>query len=574
MILALFTLFSGLAISSVAIYYSVLGLAAIFAASALPIMIMGTILEISKLVAAWWLKWNWKRAPIFLRSYMLCAVLVLMFITSMGIFGYLSKAHVEQGVPTGDIAVKVEIIDQQIKTEQSVIKSARDDLALLNAQLTKYTELGYVTKGVNVRKGQEEERAYIAQEIKKSQETISQLRRDRAPLSSQLRRAAADVGPIKYIAQLIYGDNPGATVLEKAVVWVIIIIVFVFDPLAVLLLLSAQLSFGWWKIERDKGQKRRAKDEFGLPIVENIPPMPPVAPLKEEIHEEAKESSIEEVAEDAASEVSATSNDQVEVEDILEDDDEEHEEITVDEAIELFVNPVDTDKEPPHTAATHPYLTASFQESAKDFDFKPMVYKPFEAAIEGEKGEAIKEEIDTDILANIADEAKEEAIISVFDQLAGMSEEELVAALDETPDTPLGAAIAEALAELEKSAEPEKNQLTNESNDTILEEHKQIVAEENDYEEDIPNDVVYTNTNTIDSEGKDPNSSLDQKVDVDQKDIIYNKIQNSISDHGEPDQKNEYIDNIIDEEQEVKKKQEKVKWIERVAGEQVKRTID
>lgn len=529
MIFSIITFITALILSSAAIYFSVTGLAAIFAGAVLTTMIMGTILEISKLVAVVWLHKHWKKSPWWIKLYMLPAILVLMLITSMGIFGGLSKSHIEQGVPTGDIAVKVEIIDQQIKTEQSVIKSAREDLALLNAQLTKYTELGYVTKGVNVRKGQEEERAYIAQEIKKSQETISQLRRDRAPLSSQLRRAAADVGPIKYIAQLIYGDNPGATVLEKAVVWVIIIIVFVFDPLAVLLLLSAQLSFGWWKIERDKGQKRRAEDE------------------------EAKESSNEEVEEDSSMADPSRADDTMESKEIVMDGDEEPEDITIDEAIDLFINPVDPNKEPPHTAATHPYLTASFQESAEDFDFKPMVYKPFEAAIEGEKGESIKEEIDTDILANIANEAKEEAIISVFDQLAGMSEEELVAALDETPDTPLGAAIAEALAELEKSAEPEKNQLTNESNDTILEEHKQIVAEENDYEEDILNDVVYTNTNTIDSEGKDPNGSLD---------------------HVEPDQKNEYIDNIIDEEQEVKKKQEKVKWIERVAGEQVKRTID
>ncbi len=272
MILATLTLFSGLAISAVAIYYSVIGLAAIFAGAVIPIIIMGVILEISKLVAAWWLKLNWKQAPFFLKSYMLIAVMVLMFITSMGIFGFLSKAHIEQGVPTGDIIAQIEIMDQQIALEQTIIAQSRTAILSLDAQIDKYTSLGAVTKGVVARKEQAPERTILATQIKESQTLISKLRRDKIPVSSKLRAVEAEVGPIKYIAQLMYGDNPTATLLEKAVVWVIIVIVFVFDPLAILLLLSAQLSFIWAKESKLKLHKSTTQDEK---IDEPLPPIPP-----------------------------------------------------------------------------------------------------------------------------------------------------------------------------------------------------------------------------------------------------------------------------------------------------------
>ena len=94
--MAILTLLTALSISAVAIYYSILGLAAIFAGAAIPIMVMGSVLEVGKLVTASWLYQNWKVAPKFIKTYLSIAVVVLMFITSMGIFGFLSKAHVEQ----------------------------------------------------------------------------------------------------------------------------------------------------------------------------------------------------------------------------------------------------------------------------------------------------------------------------------------------------------------------------------------------------------------------------------------------------------------------------------------------
>ena len=256
MLLAILTLFSGLAISAVAIYYSVLGLASIFAAAVIPIVVMGTILEVSKLVAAWWLKVNWHRAPFFLKSYMLVAVLVLMLITSMGIFGFLSRAHSDQAIPTGDIASQVAIFDEKIKTQRDNIEAARKALAQMDAQvdarLARSEDDRGAERAVQIRRQQARERTVLQNEIAKAQAEIAVINEQKAPIASQLRTIEAEVGPIKYIAKLIYGDNPDANILEKAVTWVIIIIVFVFDPLAVLLLLSSQLSFQWYRQEKEK----------------------------------------------------------------------------------------------------------------------------------------------------------------------------------------------------------------------------------------------------------------------------------------------------------------------------------
>jgi hypothetical protein len=274
--LALLTFLSGIAISAVAIYYSVLGLASIFSAAALPIIVMGTILELSKLVSAWWLKANWHRAPRLLKSYMLIAVIVLMLITSMGIFGFLSKAHSDQAVPAGDAAASMQIIDEKISIQQEYITQARKDIEVLNTQIDRYNELGAVSKGVRVRDQQKAERDQLLNQIETSQTAITKLREQRAPVAASVRAIEAEVGPIKYIAAFVYGDNPNANILEKAVTWVIITIVFVFDPLAILLLLASQMSFQW---------ARESKEQITpVPTFENTE-----APAQEEIVEPAYE---------------------------------------------------------------------------------------------------------------------------------------------------------------------------------------------------------------------------------------------------------------------------------------------
>jgi hypothetical protein len=241
-LIAYLTLISGLAISAVAVYYSVVGLTAIFAAAAVPIIIMGVTLELSKLVATVWLKQNWDIAPKSIKAYLIAAIVILMIITSMGIFGFLSKAHIEQGLPASDAIAKVSIIEEKIKIEQDAIDRARKDLEVLNTQIDRFSELGAVSRGVNVRNQQREERTAILRQIEQSQARISELREEMAPFNTQLREVEAKVGPIKYIAAFFYGDTD-KTVLDKAVTWVILTLIVVFDPLAVILLLASQYSF-------------------------------------------------------------------------------------------------------------------------------------------------------------------------------------------------------------------------------------------------------------------------------------------------------------------------------------------
>lgn len=263
-LIAYLALLSGLSISAVAIYYSVAGLMAIFAAALIPIMIMGIVLEVGKLAATVWLKQNWLRAPRFLKAYLLLAILALMLLTSMGIFGYLSKAHLDQAVPTGDVADKVSLLDEKISTERSNIDAAKKALQQMDAQVDQMlgrtdTERG-AERAVQIRRNQAKERAALQNDIAQSQKKIAALNEERAPIAKELRKVEAEVGPIKYIAALIYGDNADQNLLERAVRWVIIVIVLVFDPLAVILLLASQYSFQWFRTQDEEDDLREEYD--------------------------------------------------------------------------------------------------------------------------------------------------------------------------------------------------------------------------------------------------------------------------------------------------------------------------
>ena len=253
MTLALLTLLTALAISAVAAYYSIIGLIAIFSAAAIPIAVMGVVLETGKLVTASWLYQNWKRVNVLLKTYLISAVLVLMFITSMGIFGFLSKAHIEQTTITSDNTLKIELIQSQIQRERRTIERAESTLARLDSALDKYIELDRITKGLDARKEQEEERNELNTTINESTDAISTLTKEMSELNADRIAIEAEVGPIKYIAELIYGEST-SRVLEDAVRGVILVIVFVFDPLAVLLLVAANMSL---KEEQTKRRRRR-----------------------------------------------------------------------------------------------------------------------------------------------------------------------------------------------------------------------------------------------------------------------------------------------------------------------------
>lgn len=232
---------TALTLSAIAAYYAVAGLMAIFAASAIPIMIMGGTLEASKLVVASWLYRNWKQIPILMKTYFTTALIILMLLTSMGIFGYLSKAHLDQAIPSGDVASKLNLIDEKIKTQKDNVDTSRKAIQQMDAQVDQTLSRSDDTKGaeraVVIRRQQQKERSILLAEIGTAQKEIAKLNEERAPIAAEVRKVEAEVGPIKYIAALLY-DNSDEGMLEKAVRIVIIMIVLVFDPLAVLMLIA------------------------------------------------------------------------------------------------------------------------------------------------------------------------------------------------------------------------------------------------------------------------------------------------------------------------------------------------
>ena len=252
MILGVLTLFTALAISAVAAYYSIIGLIAIFSAAVIPIAVMGVVLETGKLVTASWLYHYWKKVPKLLKTYLISAVVILMFITSMGIFGFLSKAHIEQTTITSDKSLEISSVQSEIERHKKDIFRAEQSLQLLDNALIKYTDLGAVTKGLNARKEQQGERDELNQSIQSATDKIATLTKKQFRLKKEQLQIQSEVGPIRYIAELIYGES-SQSVLEDAVRWVIIIIVFVFDPLAVLLLISANITL------KEESKSRRRK---------------------------------------------------------------------------------------------------------------------------------------------------------------------------------------------------------------------------------------------------------------------------------------------------------------------------
>jgi len=289
---------TALGLSAVAAYYSIMGLVAIFAAAATPIFIMGSLLEVSKLVVASWLYRNWKEVPRLMTVYFTIALVVLMMLTSMGIFGYLSKAHLDQAVPTGESAAKLSLIDEKIKTEKENLNAAREELNQLDQQvnqtLSRTTDARGAERSVAIRRAQQKDRARILAEIGEAQTKIAQLQEERAPVASEVRKVEAEVGPIKYIAQLIYGQEAqDADFLEKAVRIVILMIVAVFDPLAVLLLVAAN-----WNLRNQNNttwtdffNKEKAED---FPEPEQIKPDAWIADVGEPPTEQEKKEIIEE----------------------------------------------------------------------------------------------------------------------------------------------------------------------------------------------------------------------------------------------------------------------------------------
>jgi len=300
MLKRLFSLSNGallvaLSLSTIAAWYSIIGLTAIFAGAVVPIIIMGTALEFAKITTTVWLRKYWYRCSLVMKMYLVPAVVLLALLTSMGIFGFLSKAHLDQNIGSGDIQAQVSLLDEKIAIQRETIKSSKAMLAQMDMQvndiMTKGDSEKSVERSVVIRKQQAKERASLQKDIEVANKEIQKLNEERAPIASELRKVEAEVGPIKYIAALIYGDNADQNMLEAAVRWVIILLVSVFDPLAIMLVLAANQSRDWDENddveEENKLREKVEHDKVVETILEDVPVVE--EPVVLEVTEEEEE---------------------------------------------------------------------------------------------------------------------------------------------------------------------------------------------------------------------------------------------------------------------------------------------
>ena len=273
---------NALLLSTIAAYYSIAGLVAIFSAAPIAIIVMGSILEVSKIVITSWVYRNWIVTARALKYYFVSAVVILMMLTSMGIFGFLSKAHSDQSLVSGDAQAKLAVFDEKLKTERENIDANRKIINQLDLQVTETisrttnsdTTGKAIDRSVSIRRAQAKERQAAQEAILSSQAKITKLNEERAPIAAENRKVEAEVGPIRYVAALIYGDDPDSNSLERAVRWVIIMIVSVFDPLAVLMFIAYNQSTARKEPKRDPSDNQE-------PIVESLRVQSPGDPVKE-----------------------------------------------------------------------------------------------------------------------------------------------------------------------------------------------------------------------------------------------------------------------------------------------------
>ena len=227
-------LLTSLAIAGIAAYFSVIGMATIFAGAYIGTVVMMTALEVGKLVTAAYLHLAWQKLN-YLKYYLLASVGVLMLITSLGIFGYLAKANIEVTLVGDGNNLELSILDTRIDAEESKIQRLQERLSGLDLVIT----TGRPQDRNYINRQQRDERAQIASDIDESIDLITQYTEEKLPIQRKQLEQDSKIGPIKYVAEVIYGQEESVKYLDNAVRWVIFALIFVFDPLAVLLLVSA-----------------------------------------------------------------------------------------------------------------------------------------------------------------------------------------------------------------------------------------------------------------------------------------------------------------------------------------------
>jgi hypothetical protein len=266
--MGILALIAGLLLSGTAAYYSIVGLMAIFPGSTLAIVSMGASLEFAKLVVASWLYQNWKIAPTFLKGVFSTGVLILMFFTSMGIFGFLSKSHLEHTATMGaDTTYQIVSAEQRVTSKEKTVKLLERQIDSIDNSMASYIEQGKITAGLQQRNRLKADRAALEKQRQDAEAELIELNTNLNVLKTTNAKREVEVGPLKYIAEMIYGDT-AQDHFDSAVRAVIIIIVAVFDPLAVLLLIAANMSFS----QSNKTIEPIVEVKIAKPIDPNKPP--------------------------------------------------------------------------------------------------------------------------------------------------------------------------------------------------------------------------------------------------------------------------------------------------------------
>jgi hypothetical protein len=266
--MGILALIAGLLLSGTAAYYSIVGLMAIFPGSTMAIVAMGASLEFAKLVVASWLYRNWKIAPTFLKGVFSAGVLILMFFTSMGIFGFLSKSHLEHTASMGaDTTYQLVSAEQKVTSKEKTVKLLERQIDSIDNSMASYIEQGKITTGLQQRNRLKADRAALEKQRQEAEAELIELNTNLNVLRTANAKREVEVGPLKYIAEMIYGDK-AQDHFDSAVRAVIIIIVAVFDPLAVLLLIAANMSFS----QSNKPIEPVVEVKITKPIDPNKPP--------------------------------------------------------------------------------------------------------------------------------------------------------------------------------------------------------------------------------------------------------------------------------------------------------------
>jgi hypothetical protein len=253
--MALLALLAGLLLSGTAAYYSIIGLLAIFPGAVLPITLMGGSLEFAKLVAASWLYRSWDIAPKVIKTYFIFAILILMFITSLGTFGYLSKVHLETSNAVSDNSIEIARLEAEEQSTRIQLANSQKQLDLIDKVVSESAD---ADKANRMMTRQANSRAASVKSIEELSAKLAKIKQELAPLQRTNLKAEAEIGPLKYVAELIYGAD-AKDHFGSAVRFVIILIVLVFDPLAVLLLIAANISYTTREPKKKKVRTKVAK---------------------------------------------------------------------------------------------------------------------------------------------------------------------------------------------------------------------------------------------------------------------------------------------------------------------------